>query len=234
MNVYIVTGAGKGIGHSISKLLSRSGKHVIKVVRNSLISEKSENEESYFLNLLDIDAIKGLFAYCSERMYIIEGIIHCAGICPVQRIEDITKEEIESVYRVNTFSFIELCRCFFIYPNRCPDARIIAVSSITSDRAYRNQLLYSSSKAALNHIVMSLAQEGISKDIKINVVQLGAVETDMFKSLNPNMQTISRHYPLGIMTVDEVAEIIVDLTTKKFRKMTGSIIRIDSGFNLVH
>ena len=180
------------------------------------------------------ESISSIFDYCERNEYRLDGLIHCAGVCPVQDISSIDDKDILSTYRVNVFSFIELCRNYFEYKYRSEDSRIIAISSITSDRAYKRQLLYSSSKAALNQIVLSLAQEGISKGVRVNAIQLGAVETNMFMSLNPNMQTIGRHYPLGVMKADEVAEVIAELLTPKYSEMTGSIIRIDSGFSAVH
>lgn len=235
MDAYIVTGAGKGIGRGISKLLISQNYYVIKVDRELFEDPETTNsDENYLINLNEIDSIKELFNYCEEKAFCLKGIIHCAGLCPVQCVSDIQYKDMETVYGVNTFSFIELCRCFFQYKRRCPDARILAISSITSDRPYKNQLLYSSSKAALNQISYSMAQEGIERDVKVNILQLGAVETDMFRSLNPNMQTIYRHYPLGLMTIDEVSEIVCDLITEKYKKMTGSIIRMDSGFFVSH
>ena len=68
----------------------------------------------------------------------------------------------------------------------------------------------------------------------MNAVEFGAVNTPMFKSLEPNMETILKHYPLGVLEDDAAADMIISLLDDRYNKMTGSILVYDSGFSVIH
>lgn len=233
MEVYLITGATSGIGKAVCERL-RKTKNCVAIARSRERLESLYEDNIYVCDLLNLDEIKELFDYCKINKFIIKGLIHCAGLCLVQSVSDISTKNMQQTYKVNVFSFIELCKQLKEYPMICDDTRVVALSSITADRAYQNQVLYASSKAALNSTVKSMAQLGIKCGIKVNAVEFGAVNTEMFNSLSPNMETINRHYPLGILEVTEAAELICNLLGPVYKKMTGSIIRLDSGFTAVH
>ena len=233
MEVYLVTGATSGIGKAVCEKLNGI-ENFIAIARNKKKFESFSKNNVYECDLNNLDEIKEIFDFCKFNRVVIKGLIHCAGLCPVQPVADISPKDMTDTYNVNVFSFIELCKQLKQYPLRCEDTRVIAISSITSDRAYQNQVLYASSKAALNSIVKSMAQLGTNCGIKVNAIEFGAVKTEMFDSLSPNMDTINRHYPLGVLEAEEAAEIICSFLGPAYKKMTGSIIRIDSGFSVVH
>lgn len=233
MEVYLVTGATSGIGKAVCEKLNGI-ENFIAIARNKKKFESFSKDSVFECDLNNLDEIKGIFDFCKTKEIVIKGLIHCAGLCPVQSVADISSKDMTDTYNVNVFSFIELCKQLNEYPLIYEDTRVIAISSITSDRAYRNQLLYASSKAALNSTVKSMAQLGVNCGIKVNAIEFGAVKTEMFDSLSPNMETINRHYPLGILEAEEAAEIICNFLGPAYKKMTGSIIRIDSGFSVVH
>lgn len=232
MEVYLVTGATSGIGKAVCEKLNGI-ENYIAIVRNKK-SLKAIKDNVYECDLNALDRIKEIFNFCKSNKFVIKGLIHCAGLCPIQSVTDISSKDMNETYNVNVFCFIELCKQLKEYSLRCEDTRVIALSSITADRAYQNQVLYASSKAALNSTVKSMAQLGTTCGIKINAIEFGAVKTEMFDLLSPNMDTINRHYPLGILKAEEAAEIICSFLGPAYKKMTGSIIRIDSGFSVVH
>lgn len=233
MEVFIVTGAASGIGKAVCDALNMKGQKFIAVDKNVQRLQELYSENYFSCDLTDSDKIKSMFESIRHDNFILKGLIHCAGICLVQNLAEIKSKDMDLTYKVNVFSFIEMYQQFTMC-NIAKDARIIALSSITAKRAYKNQLLYASSKAALESVCKSLAQDGVTKDIKVNIVELGAVKTEMFDSLSPNMETIGRHYPLGLLEPSEAAEIICNLTSVVYHRTTGGIITIDSGFNVVH
>lgn len=234
MSAVLVTGAASGIGKAICSEFSKNNVPFVAIDRDERRLRELFPEDSIVCDLTSSNDIEAVFSTLYEKGIIIKGIIHCAGICKIQDIKDITEKDMLMTYHVNVFSLIEMFKHLLSYKKRELDSRIIALSSITANRAYKNQLLYASSKAALENLILGMAQEGIEQDIKVNVVELGAVKTEMFDSLSPNMQTISRHYPLGLLNPHEAAEIIIDLLKPAYGKTTGSIFRIDSGFTVVH
>lgn len=231
--IIIVTGASSGIGKAVCKKLFENGKCVLGISRNNI---HTESNNSYYLkcNLEDSSDIDNLFQYCKDNQFTLAGIIHCAGLCTVQQFDDIDRNDAYKTYNVNVFALIELCKKLKNYKNRSKDTRVIACSSITAERAYPSQLLYASSKAALNNVIYGLSNMGIQEGIKVNGIEFGAVNTEMFQSLKPGKDVEKRHYPLGILEADEAAQIIIDLLSPEFIKMTGSILRVDSGFFSVH
>ena len=232
MNYILVTGADSGIGRKVVERLLDNNKNVIALCLKSLYNDDRILE--YVCDLNDLDCISDLFGICEAKEICIEGIIHCAGVCIKQEVNEISKENMFCSFNVNVFSFIEICKHYFAYRNRSYKSSIIAISSITADRAYKTQLLYAASKAALNSVVKSLAQEGLNKGILVNAVEFGAVNTPMFKSLEPNMETILKHYPLGVLEDDAAADMIISLLDDRYNKMTGSILVYDSGFSVIH
>lgn len=235
MKAIIVTGAASGIGKALCAKIKEEGEY--KYIGVDINEEKLNNlyTDSYIAcDLSDIASIKKVFSYCLQNELELYGIVHCAGICKVQNIMDISERDMLLTYKVNVLSFIEMYKSFCEYPLRSEAANLLAISSITANRAYKNQLLYASSKAALESCVKSIGQDGINKGIRANVLELGAVKTEMFDSLSPNYETINNHYPLGLLESSEAASILYNLLEEPYQRMTGSIIKVDSGFTIVH
>lgn len=233
MKAIIVTGATSGIGKAICSNLISKGIEVVPIARNEECLKN--NYTNYIVcDLTKINQYDGIFKYCNEKNIFISGLIHCAGVCKKQKISTVKEMDFYNTFLINAYSYCELFKRLIAYEKRTSDVRCISISSITAERAYKNQLLYASSKAALNSITLSLAQEGIEKDIKSNIIEFGAVKTEMFDSLSPNYESINKHYPLGILECDEAAEIVVNYLSPIYKKMTGSVIRVDSGFSVVH
>lgn len=240
MEVYLITGATSGIGQSVYSRLSNKYSCLLigrnKTKLNELVKGR-DNQFYYACDLAITDEIKNIFEYCAERKFKINGLIYCAGLSHVCNFVDIPSESYRDAFCVNVFAFIEMCKYCFKYADLCDDARIITISSIAADRASARQTVYASTKAALNNAIISAAQEGIRHNAKINGISLGACDTPMLANMNMNesfRNDIGRHYPLGMIDPNTVAEVVEDLLSEKFKNMTGSIIRIDSGFSVVH
>lgn len=240
MEIYLVTGATCGIGQSVYNRLSKQYSCLLiarnKDKLNELIDGKTD-QLCYACDLAITDEIKNIFEYCAERKLIIKGLIHCAGLSNVCDFADIPSDSYHDAFSVNVFAFIEMCKQCFQYSNMCDDVRIIAISSIAADRASARQAVYASTKAALNSAILSAAQEGIKHSVKVNGISLGACDTPMLENMNTSesfRNNIGRHYPLGMIDPNTVAEVVEDFLSEKFKNMTGSIIRIDSGFTVVH
>lgn len=234
MSIYIVTGATSGIGKAVCNELSQRNIEYVAIGQNLERINKLDCKHKVVCDLNVLEQVSNIFKYCRENNLHLKGIIHCAGICLVQEINDIKEKDMLNVFSINVFSFIRLYKLFCSYPFIEKHSKIVALSSITANRAYKNQLLYSSSKAALNSIVKSFAQHGLEKGITVNAIEFGAVNTEMFNSLSPNIETIHRHYPLNVIDVKEAAIIVCEYLSSYFNKMTGSIVTIDSGFSVVH
>ena len=240
MEVYLITGATSGIGQSVYNRLSKQYSCLLVARNKDKLNELIDGRTNQFCCACDLaitEDIKQIFQYCAEQQLKIKGLIYCAGISNVCDFADIPSETYSDTFSVNVFAFIEMCKYFFKYSDLCDDARIIAISSIAADRASARQAVYASTKAALNSAIISAAQEGIRHNAKVNGISLGACDTPMLANMNTSesfRNNIGRHYPLGMIDPNTVAEVVEDFLSEKFKNMTGSIIRIDSGFSVVH
>ena len=237
--VTLITGSTSGIGKAIYENLSTDS-ICLCIDRNQNRLEKLTNnsDNQYFICDLRFDEnIVSLFNYCNASNIKIRSLIHCAGLSPISDYAEMTQKEMDETFQVNVFAFAKLCQCLFDYPQKCEPAHVIAISSIAADRASGRQAIYASSKSALNSFVLAAAQEGIKYGIRVNALSLGAVDTPMLNRMKTSesfMSNIERHYPLGVMKPKTVAEIVRAMLSDRFNNMTGSILKVDSGFSVVH
>lgn len=110
----------------------------------------------------------------------------------------------------------------------------MAMSSIAAQYASWRQTVYAGSKAALEESVRCIAKELLSSGIRVNCVAAGAVETEMLQKLETQStslrEKLEKVYPLGVIEPDCISEMIAYLLSDSARYITGSIIRVDSGF----
>lgn len=238
-NVTIITGSTSGIGRAIYKNFS-SGFTCLCIDRNQNRLEEliGNSGNIYFIcDLQSEENIKALFDFCQGNELRIANLIHCAGLRPLSDYCSMTRKEMEDTFQVNVFAFAMLCKYLFGYKNRKDLVHVLAISSIAAERASGRQAIYASSKAALYSLILSSAQEGLKHGIRVNALSLGAVDTPMLRDMNASesyMANIERHYPLGVMKPETVADIVRSLVSGRFDHMAGSIVKIDSGFGVVH
>lgn len=241
MGSILITGASSGIGKAVFNILKGQHDCILVARREHILKEltcdQRRNHRFVSCDFENPTNIINLFNYIEHEKIELAGFIHCAGISPVLSINQMTIAEIEKTINVNLFSFVEICKIIFSYDRRESDFRIIAVSSIAADRASERQIIYNASKAALNSAIISFAQAGIKEGINVNGIALGACDTEMLSAMQMSKEfrsSLLKHYPRGIISPDVVAKIICNFLAKEYINMTGSIIKIDSGFSVVH
>ena len=110
--------------------------------------------------------------------------------------------------------------------------RIINISSVAGDRGGRGQTNYAASKGGLNAFTRAVAIELAPKNITVNAVAPGVIETEMSQEvMRRAKETVMTHIPLKRLgTCDEVASMVVFLASDDAAYITGQIIRVDGGF----
>ena len=94
------------------------------------------------------------------------------------------------------------------------------------------QSVYGSSKAALEETVRCLAKELMLRHIRVNAVALGAVQTELYKKLECENTSLGNRYPLGVIPLEEVSGLILQLLSDDAAYMTGSILKMDAGHDV--
>ena len=239
---YLIIGGSSGIGFETAKLLSKEN-NVIVVSSNQdkLISafEKLQVQKSNHFFVCDVENprnIEKLFSELIDQNIVLNGMVYTAGIAPLSLLKDITIDEMETVYRINFFSFVEAVKHFANEKNSSLHSRIVGVSSITAHGSGFRQPLYGSSKAAMISAVKLMAKELLLRDIHINCISPGVTESAMLDDLRQRStdldEKIKLSQPLGICTPESIAREIIYLLQSGSDFRTGTEIMIDAGASL--
>lgn len=238
MKKILITGSTSGIGKATALWLAQEGYYTILVGRNENklkdLCDANDSMEYIVYDFNDIYHIDRIFEELINRKIVLDGMVHCAGISPLMKVEENNPNVMEETFRINYFSFIELMKHFQKQGIYNPGASVIAISSVVARCASYRQAVYGGSKAALEESVRCLSKELINKDIRVNCIAPGAVETEMIKKLEEQSEGLKEKfvkiYPLGMIPPVEVAKVVEVLLTERSRYMTGDVIQMDAGF----
>lgn len=234
----IITGASSGIGRAASIQASKLGAHVTLIARNeeklnetvSLMSGDMHNVVP--ADLTEIDKIDGLIADISERFGAIDGLVHCAGLGLNRPIKLAKPEFVEQVTRLNYFAFVELIRAAASRKRSNNGASYIGISSVAAVHGNKTQGVYSASKGAMNSIVHSFAKELAAREIRVNTIAFGMVDTDMYKGFlesGGNNEELLQDQYLGIIPPEYAGNAICFLLSDAGKYITGSTFNYDAG-----
>lgn len=238
MKNILVTGATSGIGFATANWLIEKGYHVVAIGRNeSKLKEmcSSSNEKEYIqYDFNDIYSVESIFKELQKRNIILDGMVHCAGISPLMKVEDNDTAKMEETFRINFFSFIELMKYFQKDGCYSRGASVVAISSVAARCASYRQAVYGASKAALEESVRCLSKELVQKNIRVNCIAPGAVETQMLDELekqnNGTKEKLLKNYPLGLIPPVNISNMIEILLSEQSKYITGSVVQMDAGF----
>ena len=240
--VAVVTGASKGIGASIALHLAAEGAAVVVNYSSSKegadrvvaeISKKGGNAVAVQANLADQADIRRLFARAKEAFGKVDILVNNAGVYQFAPLEEVTPELFHRMFDLNVLGLIlatqEAVKQFG------PDGgSIINISSVAATSAPPMTSVYSATKAAVDAVTRSLAQELGSRNIRVNSINPGMVETEGFHAAGIaesdfQKQTESRT-PLGrIGQPQDIAPAAVYLASTDSAWVTGQTFYISGG-----
>lgn len=237
--VAIVTGASRGIGKEIAKMLANEGIQVIanynKSEEKALKLKKDLEEQGKLIDIFKADVSKqeeceSLVKYTLEKYNKIDILINNAGIDQYKLITEVTKQDWEDMINTNLYS--AFCMCQQVLPNMIHNksGRIINISSIWGIVGASQEIVYSITKAGLDALTKSLAKEVGPSNIKVNSIAPGLIDTDMNKDLTEDeVKYVIDQTPLErIGKPQDIAKCIKWLIEDDFT--TGQIISINGGW----
>jgi len=233
--VAIVTGGGTGIGAACCKALSAEGFKIGIHYRRSEDQAKdvlSQIEDGFLLkaDLADVDEVEEMAKSIKSIAGRVDVLVNNAGISINSDINSMKIGEFDSQRTTLRGTWYLTKRILRLFMLRRDSGRIINISSVVGHTGNGGQIPYTMEKAALDAFSKSLAKELWGRNILVNSVAPGFIDTAMTKSLPDDVQQkILENIPLGRMGhPEEVADIVAFLAGRG-SYITGSVIHVNGG-----
>ena len=234
-----ITGASRGIGRACALALARTGTRVVVAARQldkleEVASEIRAAGAEAFVVAIDLgppDSIKEAFTKAAKEFGRIDILVNNAGITRDGLAMRMKRDDWDAVLQTN------LSGAFFCIQQVLPGmvrerwGRIVNLSSVVGESGNAGQANYVASKAGLIGLTKSLAQELGSRNITVNAVAPGFIETDMTAGLNDETKAkILEGIPLKRMgTADEIAAAVRFLASDEAAYITGNVLDVNGG-----
>ncbi len=236
--VVLITGANRGIGLAIFKAFYDSNYTVIGTYRsesgqeilNDFISDKSR-AAAMRMDVTSKKDVSDVFQKVRERFGSISTLINNAGITQDNLFMRMKDEEWDEVIDTNLNSVFRITKESIKDMIKSKYGRIINIGSVVGLSGNPGQVNYASSKSALLGFTKSLARELASRNITVNTISPGFIETDMTKKLTDDQQTaITKSIPLSRLgSTDDIANLAMFLASDKASYITGENINVNGG-----
>jgi len=230
-NVFI-SGASRGIGKSIAIHFAENDYKVIGTSRNDFeFDNKSENLIPIKLDITSRDDVKRCFNDLKSKCLLPDILINNAGITSDQLFLKMKDDDWDNVISTNLTGTYNLTKIFIRNMIKNKNGRIINISSVAGLMGNPGQVNYSSSKSALNGFTKSLAKEIGSRNITVNSIAPGFIDTDMTSFLDDDAKNaIINDIPLKRFgEAIDVAQLALFLASNEASYITGQTISIDGG-----
>ncbi|MGV0005435.1 MAG: beta-ketoacyl-ACP reductase [Candidatus Porifericomitaceae bacterium WSBS_2022_MAG_OTU9] len=235
----VVTGGTGSLGTAICRQLAISGARVVTCYRNiERAAVWLEDNKEY--GILGIQADVSKYEDCKSMAEEISSkfpddpvsiLVNNAGITADSSLRNMTKEQWSSVLSINLDSAFNVCSNIMPSMLKGKYGRIVNISSINGQRGQLGQCNYAAAKAGLHGFTKSLAREVARKNITVNTISPGYLESDMVAKVPENiLEQIRTEIPLGRFgRVDEVAAVVNFICCEYAGLITGADVPVNGG-----
>jgi len=233
-----VTGASRGIGRAIAERLAAGGATVVCVARGTnadataaAIVSSGGKAEAVGADVTDAAAVEGLIKSVIDTHGKLDILVNNAGITRDQLMLRMKRADWDEVLATNLTAAFTLSQAALRPMIRQRSGRIIAISSVVGQMGNAGQANYAASKAGLIGFCKALAREVASRQVTVNVVAPGLIETDMTKAIAADAKTNwSAQIPLGRMgSPADVAAAVSFLASDEASYITGQVLAVNGG-----
>ena len=238
--VALITGGTRGIGKEIAYTLAEENYDIIinyRTENEELMKLKKEIEQKRVRCLLlkgdvsNFEDCKKLVEEAINRINHIDVLVNNAGITKDMLLMRMKPEDFNEVINVNLIGTFNMTKNVINYMMKERKGRIINVSSVVGISGNAGQTNYAASKAGIIGFTKSLAKEVASRNILVNAIAPGFIQTDMTNILKENVKDeIAKTIPLKRMgTAKDVANVVKFLVSEDSSYITGHVIEVDGG-----
>lgn len=237
--VVLVTGGTRGIGKACAALFAREGAKVAICGRSAegaeaVAAELDGDVKGYGCDISDVDSVKALIDGVTKDLGTIEVLVNNAGITRDGLLMRMKDPDWDDVLRTNLNSAFYTCRAAARSMLKNRYGRIINLTSVVGIHGQGGQTNYAAAKAGIIGFTKAYAQEVASRNITVNAVAPGFIETDMTAELGDEaLETVVDRVPLKRAgTSEDVAESVAFLASDAAAYITGEVLCVDGGLGM--
>ncbi len=234
--VALVTGASRGIGRAIAEKLAEDGFFVVGTATTdngaaAISSYLGENGKGLKLDVADADSISTFINTVNDKFGAPTVLVNNAGVTRDNLLMRMKDDEWNDIINTNLSSVYRMSKAVLRGMMKAKTGRIINISSVVGATGNAGQANYAAAKAGMIGFAKSMAKEVGSRNITVNTVAPGFIDTDMTKDLSDDIKTaLLASIPLSRLgAAKEVAHAVAFLASEGAAYITGETLHVNGG-----
>lgn len=238
-DIALVTGASRGIGAAIARVLAGEGARVIGTATTEVGAQKITDELTPYpgdgygmtLDVANRESVETLFKQLSATAHLPTIVVNNAGITRDALLARMSEQDWEAVISTDLSSLYRICKAATRHLMKRRRGRIINITSVVGATGNAGQVNYAAAKAGMVGFTRALARELAGRAITVNAVAPGFIETDMTAALSAaQRETLTAQVPMNRLgSVDEVAAAVLFLASPAAAYITGEVLHVNGG-----
>lgn len=239
----LVTGASRGIGRAVAVALAAEGAYILVNYQNSIDSANETLTQIqslggdgmlYKADISKVDEVESMVQHLKQHRGRIDILVNNAGITRDKLIMRMSEEDWDSVLDTNLKGAFLSCRAVAPMMIKQRSGAIVNIGSVIGAMGGAGQANYSAAKAGIEGFTRSLARELGSRNVRVNAIAPGFIETDMTDVLKLDMrEAIQKQIPLGRFgKPEDIANAVVYLCSDAGSYLHGTVLTIDGGLSM--
>lgn len=234
---FVVTGASSGMGKQVTMELAAAGAKVLAIARGKKALEAlkaffPENIEIGIADVCDAEALSTVITEFVTKHGKISGAVHAAGITALTPLKAFNTEEAHKIMDISFWGAVNLLQICTKVKVSNKSASFLLFSSVRSHRTDKGLFSYAGAKAALQIAAKTFAKETANRQIRINTISPGWVNTSMTEGLEEthNLDEVNQNSLLGIGNPEDVSGMVLFLMSDRAKWITGTDVVVDGGY----